>query len=73
MTYKDFAVLIRGLAGHNDIPAASANTLIEELRQIANTTSADARKPLLATLAKDAGAVSGPAGILLAAGAAALS
>jgi hypothetical protein len=69
MTYKDLAALIRGLAGQNAVPAATADALIEELRQIANTASADARKPLLATLVKDAGAVSGPAGSLLAAGA----
>jgi hypothetical protein len=73
MTYKDFAVLIRGLAGQNAVPAATADALIGELRQIANTASADARKPLLATLVNDAGAVSGPAGILLAAGANGLS
>jgi hypothetical protein len=73
MTYKDLAALIRGLAGQDAVPAATANALIEELRQIANTASADARKPLLATLVKDAGAVSGPAGILLAAGASGLN
>jgi hypothetical protein len=69
MTFKDYAVLIRGLAGQNAVPAATATALIGQLRQIANTASADARKPLLVTLAKDAGAVSGPAGILLAVGA----
>jgi hypothetical protein len=69
MTFKEYAVLIRGLAGQDAVPTASASALIEELRQIANTASADARKPLLATLVKDAAAVSGPAGILLAAGA----
>jgi hypothetical protein len=73
MTYKDLAALIRGLAGQNAVPAATADALIGELRQIANTASADARKPLLATLVKVAGTVPGPAGILLAAGANALN
>jgi hypothetical protein len=68
-TVKDFAVLIRGLVAQNAVPAATGDTLVVELRAIANATSADARKPLIAKLATDAGAVSGPAGILLAAGA----
>jgi hypothetical protein len=68
-TVKDLAVLIRGLVAQNAVPAATGDTLVVELRAIANATSADARKPLIAKLATDAGAVSGPAGILLAAGA----
>ena len=73
LTPKDLAVLIRGLVGQGAVPASFANTMLDELRAIANTPTADARKPLIAKLATDATALSGPAGTLLAAGASGLS
>jgi hypothetical protein len=72
-TVKDLAVLIRGLVGQNAVPASFGNTLLDELRSIATAPTADARKPLIAKLVSDATALSGPAGILLAAGASGLS
>jgi hypothetical protein len=68
MTVKDLAVLIRGLVAQGALPAAFGNTLLGELRTIANAPSAEARKPLIAKLAADCGAITGPAGVLLAAG-----
>jgi hypothetical protein len=73
MTVKDLAVLIRGLVAQGALPAAFGNMLLGELRTIANTPSAEARKPLIAKLAADCGAITGPAGVLLAAGANGLS
>jgi hypothetical protein len=73
ITVKDLAVLIRGLVAQNAAPAAIGDTLLDELRAIANAADAGARKPLIDKLVKDAGAVSGPAGILLSAGAGGLS
>ena len=72
-TVKDLAVLIRGLVGQSAVPASFGNTLLDELRAIAFAPTADARKPLIAKLVADATALSGPAGIVLAAGASGLS
>jgi hypothetical protein len=72
-TVKDLAVLIRGLAAQGALPAASAGTLLGELRKIATAPSAEARKPLIGKLAADCAAITGPAGVLLAAGANGLS
>jgi hypothetical protein len=78
MTPKELAVLIRGLVAQGAITGAAGTALLDELRTIATTSSADARKPLIAKLAQDAGAINagsplaGPAGILLAAGASGL-
>jgi hypothetical protein len=72
-TVKDLAVLIRGLVGQSAVPASFGNTLLDELRTIAATPTPDARKPLIAKLVTDATALSGPAGILLAAGAGGLN
>jgi hypothetical protein len=68
-TVKDLAVLIRGLVAQKAVPAVFGDTLLNELRAVAAAPSADARKPLIAKLVTDAAALSGPAGILLAAGA----
>ena len=54
MTVKDLAVLIRGLVAQGALPAAFGNTLLGELRTIANAPSAEARKPLIAKLARTA-------------------
>ena len=72
-TLKELAVLIRGLVAQNAVPASFGNTLLDELRAIANAPTPDARKPLIGKLVADATALSGPAGIVLAAGASGLS
>jgi hypothetical protein len=73
MTVKDMALLIRALIAQKAVPAVFGDTLLNELRAIAAAPSAAARKPLIAKLVTDASALSGPAGILLAAGAGGLS
>lgn len=73
MTFKDLAVLIRGLGGQGAIPGPTVSTLIEQLRDVANA-AATSRKPLIDKLVKDAEALANkPAALLLSVGAAGLS
>jgi hypothetical protein len=72
-TVKDLAALIRGLVTQNAVPAANGDAFLDQLRAIANAADANARKPLIAKLVTDTAAISGPAGILLSAGAGGLS